>query len=207
MSEDIISSMKFGTFFPLNRLKNTEGLSPEFFRAIYALSPEEVEFQDLFLSRILDSICKHLLPSMLPESPEAATASFTYDEDINQFSLRKRSNTSSSIVVSIWLNTTKHGRQGEIFSNTAIVDCQFRDPARNKLAAKYLMLKSLFQPSRYAYKQTTFTFCLPMTLKRSHMATAEIISVTITLSPQDTIEDIITSFFIDQIPFDGFPES
>lgn len=202
---DVVSSMKFGTFFPLKKLKNTEGLSTEFFRAIYALSSEEVEFQGLFLSRILDSVCKHLLPSMLPAAPEAAAASFTYKEDIDQSHLCKRSNMSSSIVVSIQLNTTKYGCQGDIFSATAIVDCQFRDPTRNKLAAKYLMLKSLFQPGRFSRRQTTF--CLPMTLKRSHMATVEIVSVTITLSPQDTIEDVVTSFFIDQIPFEGFPEA
>lgn len=201
---NVADKMAFGTFFPLDELSKTDGLSDEFFHAIYALPFEEVEFQDLFLSRILDSVCKHLLPSMLPASPEAAAVSFSYREDIDWPHRRYRPKVSSTLVASIQVCTSADGSPEDLIVSTAFAGCQFRDPDRNKLAAKYLMLKSLFQAK---HRQTSLDFGMPMTIKRSCMAETSILSATISIHPQRTIEDIITSFFIDQIPFEGFPEA
>lgn len=142
----VADKMTFDTLFPLAKV-GVSGVNKEFIQAVYALPEEEVEFQNLILKRIFDSICQHLLPSMLPDCPEARQLEFTYVEQLDGLKKRKQLKAAglSSVVDSRLLyRHQQNGLTHDLIASTNCIDTRFDDSDRNFLIAKYAMLRDIF---------------------------------------------------------------
>lgn len=204
----IANKMTFDTFFPLAKV-GPKGVLNEFIQAVYALPLEEVEFQNLILKRIFDSICLHLLPSMLPDCPEARQLEFAYLERIDGPKKRKQlraAGLSSTIDSCLLYRHQQNGLTHDLIASTNHIDSRFDDSDRNFLIAKYAMLRDIFQPSYGNIAYLTVRFLGAAQLKHLSMAQSAFTDLDIYIDRQATVEDIITAFFVDQIPFEGFPE-
>lgn len=107
---------------------------------------------------------------------------------------------------SLLYRNQQNGLARSIFVSANTLDSQFDDSARNFLIAKYAMLRDIFQSSYGNIAYFTIQFLDAVQLKHTSMAQSAFNNIDVYIKRQATVEDIITSFFVDQIPFEGFPE-
>lgn len=194
-------------FLPLN-VTRTSKLGKEYYRAVYALSLDEAEFQHFFLSKVINAVCQHVLPSVLPASPDIARVRFEYIEDLDARGGAHRGRLALA-AVKVYNADERDLPVSTTFTTSSYIDDNFTDDFRNSLVLKYQFLSTLFQHSqstqRIFFNSTTSPFYHKVRLKHTSCAISMTDFIEISFQKINTIADLVEAFFVDNIPFDGFP--